>query len=202
MPQALISAILLRIGELLRRPHQAGPQWLGAPPCDFCGSQSQCLYLPRFPPSAAGLLPRPAAAAPLCSTSAPGPLPSLGPTLQSRPWPKASGPRPVPVRLWPCPFGASLGALGRIPQGIRDQLYWGRSLPILAASYPFSKKSLSLSPQPGGVIYGPLLFIDRHLFIGIEPRGGPPPGIINRFLQNLEASSLAVEPVDHGHGEE
>lgn len=37
---ALISATLLCTGELLWRPHQADPQWLGAPPCDFCGPQS------------------------------------------------------------------------------------------------------------------------------------------------------------------
>lgn len=32
---------------------------------------------------------------------------------------------------------------------------------------PLSEISLSLSPKLGGIIYGPLLFIDRHLFIGM-----------------------------------
>lgn len=105
---ALVNAALLCTGELLRRPHQADPQWLGAPPCDFRGPQSQCLYLPCFPSSAAGLLPGPAAAAPLYSAAAPGPLLGLGPTCRAgyHSSPPALG--PAPMRLWPWSLWPSL----------------------------------------------------------------------------------------------
>lgn len=147
--EALINATLLCTGELLRRPHQAGPQWLGAPACDFRGPQSQRLYLPCFPPPAAGLLPGSAAAAPLYAAAPPGPLLGLGPACRVAPT-QPSGLRSVPARLWPClggppcPFGASLGALGLIPQGIRDQLYWGRQAACHSCLLPL----LQEKPEP------------------------------------------------------
>ena len=182
--KALTSATLLCTGELLRRPHQADSQWLGAPPCDFRGPKSQCLYLPRFPPSAAGLFPRSAAAASLCSAPAPGPLPHLGHSLRGRPPLRPSSLRSVPVRPWPSPSWPSLflwcltGGSGPNPPGNQGPALLG----LEAASHPFSKKSLSLSPPLGGVIYGPLLFIDIYL-LGCEPHEGPPSGIINRFCR-------------------
>lgn len=161
---------LVCTGELLRGPHEADPQWLGATPCDFCGPKSQCLYLPRFPPPAAGLLPRLAAATALRSAPAQGPKPCLGSDLQRAGCDEDPG--PGPERLWASPlwlfgpFGASLGAPGRIPQGIWDQRYYSWGWPAHPESLPF-EISLSLSSQLGGVIYGPLLFINRHLFIGM-----------------------------------
>lgn len=77
--------------------------------------------------------------------------------------PKDSGPRHCGSSG---PFGASLGAPGRIPQGIWDQRYYSWGWPAHPESLPF-EISLSLSSQLGGVIYGPLLFINRHLFIGM-----------------------------------
>ncbi|XP_027629721.1 serine/threonine-protein kinase PLK3 isoform X1 [Tupaia chinensis] len=159
--QALVSVAFLYTGELLWGPHQADPQWLGTPPCDFCGPKSQCLYLPRFPPAAAGLLPGPAAAAALHSTPAPGPQPHLALSGEQAPLkPSSWAFVTLPVLLvphwglWtesPRESGTSFTGVGG----------------GLVVSYPFSKISPSLSPQLGGIIYGPLLFIDIHLFIGM-----------------------------------
>lgn len=163
---------LLCPGELLWGPHEADPQWLGASPCDLCGPKSQCLHLPGLPPPAAGLLPRLAAATALCSAPAQGPKPCLGSNLQRAGC--APDPGPGPERLWASPLWPSLSLWcltgGFWPNPPRES---GTSFTTVGDGLPspnltlLFEISLSLSSQLGGIIYGPLLFINRHLFIGM-----------------------------------
>lgn len=163
---------LLCTGELLRGPHEADPQWLGASPGDLCGPKSQCLYLPRFPPPAAGLLPRLAAATALRSAPAQGPKPCLGASLERARCDPDRGPGPErlgALPLWPflslwCLTGGSW--LNPPRESGTSFTTVGDGLPSLNLTL-LSEISLSLSSQLGGIIYGPLLFINRHLFIGM-----------------------------------
>lgn len=163
---------LLCTGELLRGPHETDPQRLGASPCDLCGPESQRLYLPRFPPPAARLLPRLAAATALCSAPAQGPKPCLGSNLQRAGCDPDPG--PGPERLWVSPLWPFL-SLWCLTGGswLNPPRESGTSFTTVGDGLPslnltlLSEISLSLSSQLGGIIYGPLLFINRHLFIGM-----------------------------------
>lgn len=87
--------------------------------------------------------------------------------LESRPWAwarEALGLTFVALRV---PLVPHWGLLAESPRESGTSfMKVGDGLPSLNLTL-LSEINLSLSSQLGGIIYGPLLFINRHLFIGM-----------------------------------